>query len=65
MSTTMSTIESVLNESRVFPPSGEFVKQANISGMAAYQALCDQAECPFCGRRGHASASAALQFALG
>ncbi|HTS53133.1 MAG TPA: acetate--CoA ligase [Burkholderiales bacterium] len=39
----MSTIESVLNENRVFPPSSEFVKQANVSGMIAYQALCDEA----------------------
>jgi len=34
------TIESVLNETRMFPPSAEFVKQANISGMDAYNALC-------------------------
>jgi acetyl-CoA synthetase len=40
----MSTIESVLHESRVFEPSAEFVKQANISGMAAYQALTAEAE---------------------
>ena len=39
----MSTIESVLNETRVFPPSSDFVKQANVSGMTAYQALCDEA----------------------
>ena len=37
-------IESVLNETRVFPPSEAFVKQANVSGMEAYQALCDEAE---------------------
>ena len=35
----MSNIESVLKESRVFPPSAAFVKQANISGKAAYEAL--------------------------
>jgi acetyl-CoA synthetase len=40
----MSTIESVLHENRVFAPSAEFVKQANISGMPAYKALCDEAE---------------------
>jgi acetyl-CoA synthetase len=40
----MSTIESVLHENRVFEPSAEFVKQANISGMAAYKALCEEAE---------------------
>ncbi|MDB5875659.1 MAG: hypothetical protein JWQ07_5101, partial [Ramlibacter sp.] len=32
-----SSIESVLQENRVFPPSPEFVRQANIPGMAAYQ----------------------------
>jgi len=42
-----STIESVLQESRVFPPSEAFVKQANISGMAAYQAMCREAERDF------------------
>jgi len=39
----MSTIESVLNESRLFPPPAAFVNSANVSGMAAYQALCDEA----------------------
>ena len=38
------TIESVLQESRLFPPSSAFVKQANISGMDAYRALCAEAE---------------------
>ncbi|MCC6609274.1 MAG: acetate--CoA ligase [Burkholderiales bacterium] len=42
-------IESVLIENRVFPPSPEFVKQANVSGMAAYKALCDEAERDFTG----------------
>ncbi len=37
-------IESVLNETRVFPPSADFIKQANVPGMAAYQALCSEAE---------------------
>src|ERR1700704_2849567 len=41
------TIESVLQEDRLFPPSKDFVKQANVSGMAAYQALCDEAERDF------------------
>ena len=40
----MSNIESVLNEIRVFEPSAEFVNQANVSGMPAYQALCKAAE---------------------
>src|SRR5215210_4120197 len=40
-------IESVLSETRVFPPSEAFVKQANVSGMAAYEALCREAEKDF------------------
>lgn len=39
----MSTIESVLNESRIFPPARDFVQQANVSGMEAYAVLCRQA----------------------
>ena len=46
-STMSSGIESVLHENRVFPPSEDFVKQANISGMAAYQAMCAEAERDF------------------
>ena len=41
------TIESVLHENRVFPPSESFVKQANISGMDAYRKLCAEAEKDF------------------
>jgi acetyl-CoA synthetase len=41
------TIESVLHEGRLFPPAADFVKQANVSGMAAYQALCDEAAADF------------------
>ncbi len=41
------TIESVLQENRVFSPSEAFVKQANISGMDAYQKLCAEAEKDF------------------
>jgi len=40
-------IESVLSETRVFPPSPEFVKQANISGMDAYRKLVAEAESDF------------------
>ena len=40
----MSNIETVLNETRVFEPSEKFVKQANVSGMTGYQALCKSAE---------------------
>ncbi len=43
------TIESVLHETRVFPPSDAFVKQANISGMEAYRRLCAEAEKDFAG----------------
>ena len=42
-----STIESVLSETRVFPPPAEFVRTANVSGMAAYHALCAEAERDF------------------
>ena len=44
---TTATIQSVLQENRIFPPSADFIKQANVSGMAAYQALCDEAERDF------------------
>jgi len=40
----MSAIESVLVENRVFPPSEAAVRGARISGMAAYEALCKEAE---------------------
>ncbi|MCS6945652.1 MAG: acetate--CoA ligase [Sutterellaceae bacterium] len=45
----MGNIESVLHEHRVFEPSAEMVSQANISGMAAYRALCAEAERDFTG----------------
>ena len=37
-------IDSMLNETRVFNPSEEFVKQANVSGMSGYQALVQAAQ---------------------
>ena len=40
----MSAIESVLQETRLFPPPEDLVKQANISGKEAYDALCAEAE---------------------
>ncbi|MFT4069312.1 acetate--CoA ligase [Paraburkholderia sp.] len=40
----MSAIESVLQESRVFPPSAEAMAGAAISGMDAYRALAAEAE---------------------
>lgn len=39
----MSEIESKVEELRIFPPTAAFQAQANISGMDAYQALCDAA----------------------
>jgi acetyl-CoA synthetase len=45
----MSNIESVLNEKRVFTPSAEFVKRANVSGMVEYQALCKEADEDYAG----------------
>jgi acetyl-CoA synthetase len=43
----MSSIETVLQEKRVFPPSPEFVRQANIPGMEAYRKLAAEAERDF------------------
>ena len=45
----MPGIESMMQENRLFPPSAEMVKQANISGMANYQAMCAEAEKDYCG----------------
>jgi len=45
----MSNIQSVMHENRVFNPSEAFVKQANVSGMAAYQAMCAEAEKDYAG----------------
>jgi acetyl-CoA synthetase len=42
-----STIESVLQEKRVFPPAAGFVKQANVSGMEAYRKLYAEFERDF------------------
>ncbi len=39
----MSNIQSVLHENRVFNPADDFVKQANVSGMAAYQTMAQAA----------------------
>ncbi len=45
----MSNIESVSNERRLFPPPEALVKQANISGMPAYLAMCAEAEKDYTG----------------
>ncbi len=42
-----SRIESVLQETRVFPPPAELQKSANIPGMTAYLAMCREAETDF------------------
>ena len=40
----MSTIESVLKENRVFPPSDDFRLNADVSSMEAYNHLCEKAD---------------------
>ncbi len=47
MSAASSTIESVLVENRVFPPSDAAVKAARVSGMDGYNALCAAADKDF------------------
>ncbi len=47
MSTPASAIESVLVENRVFPPSDSMVRNARISGMEGYNALCAHADSDF------------------
>ena len=44
-----NSIDSILNETRVFKPSDDFVKQANVSGMAGYQALVQAAQKDYAG----------------
>jgi acetyl-CoA synthetase len=39
----MSDIETLKQEERIFPPPPEFVKNANISGMDQYNAMCAEA----------------------
>jgi acetyl-CoA synthetase len=47
MSSASKNIESVLVENRVFPPDARATDGARISGMAAYDALCKEAEDDF------------------
>ncbi len=47
MSASASAIESTLVENRVFPPPAALAQAARISGMAAYEALCQEAETDF------------------
>ena len=44
-----NSIESVLHETRVFPPSADFTAQANVSGMAAYKAMVAASEADYPG----------------
>ena len=44
-----SQITSVLQETRSFPPPEELVRQATISGLAQYEALCAEAERDYTG----------------
>ena len=41
---TSPTIESILHETRIFPPSAEFSEQAQLKSLEAYQALYDRAK---------------------
>lgn len=43
----MSTLESVLKETRSFPPSDDFRQKATISGIEAYHTLCEQADADY------------------
>ena len=45
----MATIESVMHETRVFPPSAAFTASANVPGMDAYRDLCAQADADYTG----------------
>ncbi len=45
----MSTIESVLKETRSFAPSTEFRQKATVSGIEAYNNLCEQANADYTG----------------
>jgi acetyl-CoA synthetase len=55
-----ATIESVLQETRIFPPPADLVANANVSGMAAYKALCEEAERDFEGFWGRMARSHVL-----
>lgn len=44
-----SNIESVVTENRIFPPSEAVMKSATISGRAAYDALCAEADRDYSG----------------
>src|SRR5262245_30182525 len=61
----MATIESVLQEKRVFKPADALVKQANIPGMDAYRKLAAEAEkhfYAFCARLARKTLSCSKPF---
>lgn len=43
----MSALESVLKENRIFEPSQDMAMHANVSGLQAYYALCEQANADY------------------
>ena len=45
----MTSIMSILTETRVFPPPAGFQAQANVAGMDAYRALCAEAQRDYAG----------------
>ena len=45
----MANIQSVLTETRIFPPSAEFINKANVSGLAHYKKLVAEAESDYPG----------------
>ncbi|AZN37918.1 acetate--CoA ligase [Iodobacter ciconiae] len=45
----MSSIDSVLKETRLFPPSNDFRTKANVSGMEGYYTLCEKASSDYQG----------------
>ena len=42
-------IQSVMQESRIFPPPAEFASKARLGSMAAYHAMCAEAEADYAG----------------
>jgi acetyl-CoA synthetase len=45
----MPSIDSTLQEHRIFPPSAATIEHATVSGMASYKALCEEAERDYAG----------------
>ncbi|OAM52805.1 acetate--CoA ligase [Methylovorus sp. MM2] len=53
----MSSIESVLTETRIFAPQESFKQAATVSGLDAYNALCAEAESDYAGFWGKLAAT--------